>query len=113
MVNSINEKIYDYIFSVNENQKHNIVEDFEKNKQELDNIIKEVYEIPADFWDESLTDFNKKCVLRVTSIDQDYPEYIYNNFPRMNSSCKISYLEFKKEMIKNSIENNGDRKSVV
>ena len=108
MVNSINEKIYDYIFSVNENQKHNIVEDFEKNKQELDNIIKEVYEIPADFWDESLTDFNKKCVLRVTSIDQDYPEYIYNNFPRMNSSCKISYLEFKKEMIKNSIENNGD-----
>lgn len=108
MINKINEPIYNYIFSVNEGIKNDLIEENIEIYKKLDNIISKNFDVIADFWDENKDEFNNGCVIRTESIDQDYPEYIYNNFPRMTQKTKISYLDYKKEQIRKSIEDNGD-----
>lgn len=108
MINRINEKIYNYIFSVNAELKNDKSLDTKPFLDKLDKIIAEKYDVIADFWDENVNDFNKDCVIKIQTLDSAKATYIYRNFPRMNSRTLISFLEHKASQIKNTIEVNGD-----
>lgn len=108
MINRINEKIYNYIFSVNAELKNDKDLDIKTFLDKLDDIIAQKYDVIADFWDENVDDFNKNCVIKTETLDNPNPIYIYRNFPRMNSRTIISFLEYKANQIKATIEDNGD-----
>ena len=63
MINKINEKIYNYIFSVNVEMRNSNELDFKQAEKELNKIISEKYDVIADFWDENMYDFNNDCVI--------------------------------------------------
>lgn len=108
MINQINEKIYNYIFSTNIEMKNNRELNVQKLEQKLDKIISENYDIIADFWDENMYDFNSNCVIKTQTLEMKNPVYIYRNFPRMNSNTKLDFLEYKANQIKKEIMDNGD-----
>lgn len=108
MINKINEKIYNYIFSVNVEMRNSNELDFKQAEKELNKIISEKYDVIADFWDENMYDFNNDCVIKMKNLGANAPLCRYNNFPRMKSNAKIDFLEFKAEQIKKDIEDNGD-----
>ena len=108
MINTINEKIYNYIFSVNAELRNNKDLNIEQCQEKLDKIILEKYDIVADFWDENKNEFNENCVIKTQTLDMINPIYIYRNFPRMKSSIKAYFLEYKANQIKEKIEDNGE-----
>lgn len=106
MINEINETIYNYIFSVNEERKINSEIDEKECEDKLNELILTKYDVVADFWEENEFDFNDKCVLLIKTFEGQH--YIYNNFPRMKTDTKLEFLELKKSRIEESIRNNGD-----
>ena len=88
MINRINEKIYNYIFSINAELRNNKEQDVKEFEEKLDSIIAEKYDVIADFWEENAMDFNNNCVKKIQYIDMPNPEYIYISFPRMRASIK-------------------------
>ena len=105
MINEINETIYNYIFSVNEERRGNNINEKEC-EEKLDELILTKYDVIADFWNENENYFNDKCVLLVETFEGQ--QHIYINFPRMKADVKLEFLELKKEKIKQSIDNNGE-----
>lgn len=105
MINSLNEKIYDYIFSINENLKINFIKMDSTYYEELDKLIKENYN-QYDFWNENKHFFNDACVIDASTLSERV--YVYNNFPRMKADTKLNYLRHKMMRIKNNIIDNGD-----
>lgn len=108
MINKINEKIYNYIFSINEDINNKIIESNNEHIEELNKIISEQYKIIADFWDENIENFNDKCVIKRKYVDEKNPTYIYNNFPRMKASAKLEFMNYKLKQIIQSIQENGE-----
>lgn len=108
MINKINEKIYNYIFSTNIEMQSNRELNVQELERKLDKIISENYDIIADFWDENMYDFNSNCVIKTQTLGMENPVYIYRNFPRMNSNTKLDFFEYKASQIKKEIMDNGD-----
>ena len=107
MINELNIKIYDYIFSTNIGLRGNYLDDSNENNlcSRLDELIEEVCN-KYDFWNEFKHLFNDNCVLDASTLDGN--DYIYNGFPRMRMGTRKEYLNYKLQQVKNSISNNGE-----
>ena len=107
MINELNVKIFDYIFSTNVGLKGNYLENANTEKlcSELDNLINKICEV-YDFWNEYKLYFNDNCVKDASS-SSGY-KYIYNGFPKMKLNTKKDYLKYKMIQLKTSINNNGE-----
>lgn len=101
MINELNVKIFDYIFSVNISKEENE----EKSCDQLSQIISSLCE-EYDFWSEYKFYFNDKCVIDASTLGGKH--YVYNGFPRMKLNTKQAYLKYKLSQVKNIVENNGD-----
>jgi len=107
MINELNIKIFDYIFSTNIGLRGNYLDD--NNTKELcsslSDLINEVCE-EYDFWNEYKIYFNDNCVIDASTLSSQ--QYIYNGFPKMKLSTKKEYLNYKMKQVKDSINNNGE-----
>lgn len=105
MINTYNEPIFNYIFTINEDIRAGIKSDCKEYRNKLDEKIKKISEI-EDFWDEYKGYFNDEFVIIENSIIGKIN--IYNNFPRMKIETKRKFLDYKSEQIKRNIHDNGD-----
>lgn len=107
MINDLNIKIFDYIFSTNVGLKGDYLENTNPEKlcSELDDLINKDCDV-YDFWNEYKFYFNDNCVIDASTLDRH--EYIYNGFPKMKLNTKKDYLNYKKEQLKASINNKGE-----
>lgn len=107
MINELNVKIYDYIFSSNIGLRGNYLEDNNENNlcSELSKLIMEVCD-EYDFWNEYKYFFNDNCVIDASTLGGHH--YVYNGFPKMKLGMKKEYLNYKLQQVKNSINNNGE-----
>lgn len=107
MINELNIKIFDYVFSINIGLKGDYLgnNNTEYLCSKLSRLINEVCD-EYDFWNEYKYYFNDNCVVDASTLS-GY-QYIYNNFPKMKLSTKKEYLNYKLKQLKNSINNNGE-----
>lgn len=107
MINELNIKIFDYIFSINVGLKAGYFENTNNEKLyfELNDLINKIYDT-YDFWNEYKIYFNDGCVIDASTLDGH--EYIYNGFPKMKLKTKKDYLDYKMKQLKISINNNGE-----
>lgn len=107
MINELNIKIFDFIFSTYIGLKGNFLNNSDTNYlcSQLSKLINEFCE-ENDFWSEYKFCFNDDCVVESFSLGGS--KYIYNEFPRMKLKTKKMYLNYKLEQVKKIIENNGD-----
>ena len=105
MINDLNEIIFNYIFSINEEIENKIIEDNQDDYCiELDKLISKTIN-PYDFWNEYKNCINKNCLLDVSTFAGN--KYQYINFPRMTLESKNDFYRYKCSRIIKIIEDNG------
>lgn len=108
MIDDSSIEIFNYIFSINENERNRIKNlSKEHNKKILLDMIEKIG-TKNDFFSENKKMFNKECLdEHKWIIDKEY-NYDLLDFPRLTGQAKQSFLEFKASQIKKEIDNNGD-----